>query len=86
MVVKDSGSQVLSQVQVLFVEGEEVIPTPHLRFVERAVTVDDNLVATKFILQQWWVSDVEHLYKNPNKLSWEQMDCGSWRDVEVARE
>lgn len=48
-------------------------PTPHLRFVEREVTVEGSGVIKNRFLQQWWAEDVPSYMRGTA--------AGEWRDV-----
>ena len=51
----------------------EMAPTPRLRFVERAVSLDAESCRTVKILQQWWAPNVPSYMVDPSQ--------GAWRDV-----
>lgn len=44
-------------------------PTPRLRFVERYIQINDDLVKVR-VLQQWYAYDIQY-----------PMTRGEWRDV-----
>lgn len=58
-------------------------PTPHLRFVERRISVTMDTSRDVRILQQWWTTsqwitaDFSH---NPDGC------IGEWRDIELVQE
>jgi hypothetical protein len=53
-------------------------PTPKLRFVERATSLDAENCATHRVLQQWWAEPMPAYMRSEA--------VGEWRDVPVSLE